>query len=183
MQGDAAHLNEKSREPSAANPTVNKPFVLCKRDVWVLWWVSELHGENTSYGCALFHAFNYYILKLWLWREGFIRHRAFVCLCENITYSLPCFSSPLNPYRMHPLKNVSRLYNGHVYRGGDELIQGYSLRDTERDAKTWLLVWVPSDDILANKSWEIFCFIFSKTQNDLCANQPAEESLVWGKPV
>lgn len=46
---------------------------------------------------------------------------------------------------------VCHVYNGYVNRE-DKLIQGYSLRDTENDAKTWLLVCVPSDDILANKS-------------------------------
>ena len=60
----------------------------------------------------------------------------------------------------------------------DQLIQGYSLRDPENDAKTWLLVCVPNDDILANKGRETGPFILSKTQNDLCATQTDKESSV-----
>ena len=72
---------------------------------------------------------------------------------------------------------ICHVYNGDVNRE-DKLIQGYSLRDAENDAKTWLLVCVPSDDILANKSREARPFILSKTQNYLCANQSAKESSV-----
>lgn len=46
---------------------------------------------------------------------------------------------------------ICHVYNSYVNRE-DKLIQGYSLRDTENDAKAWLLVFGPNDDILVNKS-------------------------------
>lgn len=57
----------------------------------------------------------------------------------------------------------------------DKRILGYSLRDTENDAKTLVLVCMPSDDILPNKSLETCPFMLSKTLNNLCAIQNTQE--------
>lgn len=117
--------------------------------------------------CSIIQSIEFYLLSIYL----HILHepRFFFFLAKSILNA----SSE---------KCVSHVYNGYV-NGEDQLTHGYSLRDTENDAKTRLLVWAPSDDILAHKSWETRPFILSKTQNYLCANQPAEESLVWRKPV
>ena len=66
----------------------------------------------------------------------FLSCNSYIVQAENVSSSEEC-NCPV--------------YNGYVNRE-DKLIQGYSLRDTEKDAKTRLLVCVPSDDILTNKS-------------------------------
>ena len=55
----------------------------------------------------------------------------------------------------------------------------YSLRGAGNDAKTGLLVYMPSHDILTNKSRQTRPFHFVKMPNYLCAIQNAKESSVW----
>lgn len=175
MQADTAHFTQKG--PVLDGKWVSDPL-LGSKSGYLAFGVSLTLVWKKKYKLTLILALNalYYLISRVL--SSF--HLFFAYLTWTMIFFFPFLAESISNASSE--KCVSHVYNGYV-NGEDQLTHGYSLRDTENDAKTRRLVWAPSDDILAHKSWETCPFILSKTQNYLCANQPAEESSVWRKPV